>query len=101
MAETNQERMQRRKKTEPWLLWQNTVRWKALRQSIFERDGFTCQCGCGVVECDTTQLVARHRAPHEGDERLFWDQNNIQTLRKPCSARRPLSNARFKRGVWT
>ena len=40
--------------------------------------------GCGKIEGDTSQLVADHRRPHRGDERLFWDERNLQCLCKPC-----------------
>lgn len=70
---------------EPWRRWFNTARWKRLRLKVFERDLFTCQCGCGVIEPDTSKLVGDHIIPHRGDPRLFWDDGNVQTLRKsPC-----------------
>lgn len=69
----------------PWRRWYKTARWRDLRLQTFARDMFTCQMvGCGRVVADTSQLVCDHRRPHRGDERLFWDQNNLQTLCKPC-----------------
>ena len=100
MAETNRERMQRRKATEPWLRWQQTARWREVRDRVFQRDSFTCQCGCGVVEHNTALLVCRHREPHEGVERLFWDEANMQTMLKACSAKRPVSKRLHQRGIW-
>ena len=51
---------------------------------VFARDRFTCQWpGCGRIEPDTSQLVADHRQEHRGDEGLFWDEENVQTLCKP------------------
>jgi 5-methylcytosine-specific restriction protein A len=70
---------------EPWRAWFSTARWKALRLFVLLRDLYTCQMpGCGRVEPDTSQLVADHVKPHRGDERLFWDPKNLQTLCKPC-----------------
>lgn len=64
--------------------WYKTARWQKLRWSTFVRDLFTCQM-CGKVEANTRFLVADHRKPHRGDERLFWDPANIQTLcADPC-----------------
>ncbi len=100
MAQTNKERMERRYKTEPWLYWRKTARWHEARDRIFERDGFTCQCGCGVVERDTKQLVCAHRRAHEGNEALFWDDGNMHTLLKACAVKRPQSSERYTRGVW-
>lgn len=70
---------------EPWRGWYHLARWKRLRAKVLKRDLFTCQCGCGHVEHDASQLVADHRTPHRGDPRLFWDEDNVWTLRKsPC-----------------
>ena len=69
----------------PWRRWYGTARWRDLRLKIFKRDLFTCQWpGCGRITGNTSQLVADHRTPHRGDERLFWDEGNLQTLCKPC-----------------
>lgn len=68
----------------PWRRWYKTARWQALRWRVLVRDLFTCQCGCGLIEADTSLLVADHKVPHRGDARLFWDEGNLQTLRKAC-----------------
>ena len=72
----------------PWRKWYTTARWRALRLTIFARDLFTCQWpGCGFTTANTSLLVADHRDPHGGDEQLFWDEGNLQTLCKPCHDR--------------
>jgi 5-methylcytosine-specific restriction endonuclease McrA len=72
----------------PWRKWYNTARWRALRLVVFARDLYTCQRpGCSFTSANTSQLVADHREPHHGDEQLFWDQDNLQTLCKPCHDR--------------
>ena len=72
----------------PWRKWYNTARWRALRLVVFARDLYTCQRpGCGFTTADASQMVADHREPHRGDEQLFWDQGNLQTLCKPCHDR--------------
>jgi 5-methylcytosine-specific restriction endonuclease McrA len=68
---------------EPWRAWYKSARWKRLRLSVFTRDLFTCQ-ECGRIEPDTSKLVAHHSRPHKGDERLFWDEGNIETACTPC-----------------
>lgn len=69
----------------PWKRWYNTARWQALRVKTFERDLFTCQMAdCGRLEGNTSLLVCDHKLPHRGDERLFWDEANLQTLCKSC-----------------
>lgn len=74
----------RKRDAQPYRQWYKTARWQRLRMSVLVRDMFTCQCGCGVVEADTSKLVADHRKPHRGDEALFWDDANLWTLRKSC-----------------
>lgn len=69
----------------PWRQWYKTARWRQLRLRVFERDLFTCQWpGCGRVTGEPSQLVCDHVRPHRGDEALFWDEGNLQTLCKPC-----------------
>lgn len=66
-----------------WRPWYGTARWRELRKAVLLRDLYTCQWpGCGRVG---GRLVVDHRRPHRGDERLFWDDRNLQTLCKsPC-----------------
>lgn len=71
-----------------WRRWYKTARWQRLRMSILVRDLFKCQWpGCGMSTNDTSQLVADHKIAHRGDEDLFWDENNLQCLCKPCHDR--------------
>lgn len=75
----------RNRNAQPWRRWYSLKRWKLLRLDVLRRDRFTCQWpGCGRLEPDTSKLVADHRVPHRGDERLFWDIGNLWTLCKPC-----------------
>lgn len=70
---------------EPWRKWYHLAQWKRLRLETFSRDLFTCQMdGCGKLEGDTSKLVCDHVVPHRGNERLFFDPSNLQTLCKPC-----------------
>lgn len=70
---------------QPWRRWYKTARWQRLRWKVLVRDRFTCQWrGCGRVEVDSSQLVADHREPHRGDEAMFWDEDNLWCLCKPC-----------------
>jgi 5-methylcytosine-specific restriction endonuclease McrA len=59
-------------------------RWRALRQTIFLRDLYTCRM-CGRLEGNTSLLVCDHKQPHRGSETLFWSPKNLQTLcASPC-----------------
>jgi len=80
----------------------STARWAETRARVFLRDLYTCQWpGCGRVG---GRLVADHRVPHQGDERLFWDEANLQTLCKsPCHDKHKQlaeQSARRFAGVW-
>ncbi|UEM09030.1 HNH endonuclease [Bradyrhizobium barranii subsp. barranii] len=88
----------------PWKRWYKTARWQALRLSVFQRDLFTCQrTECGHLEGNTALLVCDHIKPHRGDERLFWDDANLQTLCKACHdtiKQREEQATLHQRGVW-
>lgn len=92
-----------RDETLPWRKWYHTPRWKALRLKVFLRDLFKCQCGCGRIEGNTSLLVCDHKIPHRGDERLFWDEGNLETQCKPCHdsvTQREEQASLHTRGVW-
>jgi 5-methylcytosine-specific restriction protein A len=61
----------------------STARWERLRQRVFERDLYTCQCGCETLIQRTAERIADHVVEHKGDPALFWDEANVQTLWKP------------------
>jgi 5-methylcytosine-specific restriction endonuclease McrA len=87
----------------PWKAWYNTARWQRLRMLVFKRDRYTCQCGCGLIEGNTSLLVCDHKIPHRGDERLFWDETNLQTLLKSCHDRAKQKAEQVSlhtRGIW-
>lgn len=68
--------------------WYGTPEWQALRKRVFERDDYTCQWpGCGTICLPGDRVrppVADHVEPHRGDRSLFFDDDNVQTLCKPC-----------------
>lgn len=63
--------------------WYKTADWQRLRWRVLVRDLFTCAF-CGKVEGVTRNLVADHKVPHRFNAALFWDDENLQTLCKPC-----------------
>lgn len=90
------------KRDQPWRRWYKTARWQALRLTIFLRDLFTCK-KCGHIEGNTSLLVCDHKVPHRGDEHLFWDPENLQTLCKGChdnEKRKEEQATLHQRGVW-
>ena len=68
-----------------WRKWYYTARWKALRLEVLKRDAYTCQKTgqvCVGRYPSPTSPVVDHIIPHRGDERLFWDPANLQTVSK-------------------
>lgn len=68
-----------------WRKWYYTARWKKLRSMVLVRDAYTCQ-KTGII-CSGqypagNSPVADHIRQHHGDEALFWDISNIQTVSK-------------------
>lgn len=65
--------------------WYKSARWQALRQQVLIRDLYTCQ-RTGVMLVGKAPApnspVVHHKIPHRGDERLFWDINNLQVVSK-------------------
>jgi len=88
----------------PWKRWYKLARWEQTRQTVFARDLFTCKmAGCGILITERRMLVCDHVRPHRGDERLFWSQDNLQTLCKSCHDKRKQAEEQgslHQRGVW-
>lgn len=83
LASAFPDRFAAREAVEPWRRWYKTSRWQRMRDSVLQRDAYTCR-RCGGLECDTSCLVADHVLPHRGDAVLFWDNGNLQTLCVAC-----------------
>lgn len=65
--------------------WYKSKRWQDLREAVLIRDLYTCQ-HTGVLLTDGARepnsAVVHHKIPHKGDERLFWDINNLECVSK-------------------
>jgi 5-methylcytosine-specific restriction endonuclease McrA len=71
--------------TTPGRSWYDTARWKALRLKVLRRDGWQCrQTGELLVgrAGAWNSPVVDHIVPHRGDEALFWDEDNLQSVTK-------------------
>lgn len=100
-ADRDRDHDRRRTEAQPWRAWYRTARWAAARQRVFERDLYRCQMsGCGVLIMNPRLRVCDHRVPHRGDAALFWADDNLQTLCKPCHdiAKQAQEHAGFERG---
>lgn len=57
-------------------------RWQKARKSYLEAHPLCVQCAKKGKYVRAT--VVDHIIPHRGDQKLFWDQNNWQSLCKSC-----------------
>ncbi len=84
-APLKEDREKRRYKEQPWRAWYSSPRWQAVRRRVIERDRGICQqTGVALVGGANApnSPVVDHIVPHRGDERLFWDESNLQTVAK-------------------
>lgn len=63
--------------------WYHSKRWKDLREIVLIRDLYRCR-QTGVILTGKhpapNSPVVDHIVPHKGDESLFWDVNNLQSV---------------------
>lgn len=59
----------------------NNARWDTLRARVLHDEPF-------CVECKHLATVVDHIVPHRGDQKLFYDRNNLQALCKTCHDRK-------------
>ena len=57
-----------------------TYAWQQARERFLRDHPLCAYCAPRPVVAS----VVDHKVPHEGDQRLFWDESNWQPLCKPC-----------------
>jgi 5-methylcytosine-specific restriction protein A len=72
---------QRSYQAQAWRSLYNTAHWKALRFHQLSQDPLCCMCK--AQNTITIATIVDHKIPHKGDERLFFDENNLQSMCKP------------------
>jgi len=65
-----------------WKHLYNTKRWHRLRWHQLANSPLCVMCE--KLGKRTPATVADHKTPHRGDEQLFFDPGNLQSLCKPC-----------------
>lgn len=66
----------------PWRHLYSTKRWHRLRWHQLQKEPL-CRM-CSVLGHVTAATVVDHKIPHKGDESLFFDDDNLQSLCKTC-----------------
>lgn len=65
--------------------WYHSARWAKLREQVLIGDLYQCQHTdvllTGKAPAPDSPVV-HHKVPHKGDERLFWDINNLEAVSK-------------------
>lgn len=61
----------------------NTKRWKNLRLRILNQTPYCQQCWRDKNQYVYANVVD-HIIDHRGNERLMWDEANLQSMCKPC-----------------
>lgn len=72
-------------------------RWQKARERFLEANPLCCYCTRDEQRVQTATVVD-HRTPHQGDERLFWDESNWQPLCKVCHDRKKAREESEARG---
>src|SRR5438045_780582 len=83
--EQEAQRLRLRDQNVKWREWYKSARWQRLRQQVFIRDSYICQqtgAICMGRHPADDSPVAHHKTPHRGDEALFWEITNIETVSK-------------------
>ncbi len=77
-----QGRYGRNKESRPWVGWYSLPKWIKLRDRKLQEQPICEECKKRLsVEVD-------HITPHRGDEKLFFDYSNLQTLCKSCHSKK-------------
>lgn len=59
--------------------WYHSPRWREARRLFLAAHPICCTPGCGAIA-----NVVDHVQEHDGDEVLFWDRNNWQSMCRHC-----------------
>lgn len=89
-----------RQRDRPYKHLYKTKHWQQLRQQVLNHQPLCV--ACLKAKRITPATVVDHIKPHKGDEKLFYDMNNLQPLCKSCHDRKTAKeDGRWKRRVYT
>ena len=69
----------------------NTSRWRTLRRKQLEKQPYCALCGSEI------DLSVDHIQNADGNEELFFDENNLQTLCRTCHSQKTHAENFFRR----
>lgn len=59
-------------------------KWQQRRKQFLQRPENVCCVYCARLGLTVVATVVDHIKPHRGDQELFWDENNWQSLCSSC-----------------
>ena len=84
----------------PYKKLYNSSRWQDLRRYVLNKQPLCVECLKN--NRITPATVVDHIEPHKGNEDLFYDINNLQSLCKSCHDRKTVKeDGRWERKVYT
>lgn len=84
----------------PYKKLYKSTRWQQLRKHVLNQQPLCVECL--KSKRITPATVVDHIKPHKGDEMLFYDINNLQSLCKSCHDRKTAKeDGRWSRRVYT
>lgn len=75
--------------------WYSTKLWRNSRLDHLALEPYCRACKANGVFTLATEVD--HVIPHEGDESLFWDRDNWQSLDKQCHSSKTMRETRAKK----
>ncbi len=88
MSDAKKERGRRhdakRRVSQPWRKLYKTKQWQALRANQLNKVALCEECKNSKPSRLTLATVVHHKEKHEGNEKLFFDPDNLSSSCKPC-----------------
>lgn len=99
-CEAHQREKESYRSSRPYKHLYNSIHWQRLRKQVLNQQPLCVECM--KVKRIAPATVVDHIKPHKGNEKLFFDINNLQPLCKSCHDRKTAKeDGRWKRKVYT
>lgn len=66
-------------------------RWQRYREIYLQQHPACVKCQAAGRAMRSQEREVDHIIPHRGDQKLFWDPDNHQTLCKPCHSEKTVT----------
>ena len=97
---SHQKESEHKRSSRPYKKLYNSIQWQQLRKQVLNKQPLCVECL--KAKRITPATVVDHIKPHKGNEKLFYDISNLQSLCKSCHDRKTAKeDGRWKRRVYT